>query len=209
MTDRRARQETRNKILIAAATMLGEDPTARLSVRAVAARAGVSTGSLRHFFPTQRELIETVLAGIYDIEIPGDVIYDTTKTPHGRLLACLQQLLSQIGIGESARKHWRGLYETYVAAPPTEDESATYLALEQVGIHRIERWLTVLIDEGAIPEGDIEQRARFLHSVLNGLFMERALPTSPTRLGSETATLQLAVSTVTSYPPDAVVAAHE
>ena len=54
---------TRDKILIAAATMLGEDPTARLSVRAVATRAQVSTGSLRHFFPTQRDLIDTVKIG--------------------------------------------------------------------------------------------------------------------------------------------------
>lgn len=51
---------TRDKILIAAATMLGENPTARLSVRAVAARAQVSTGSLRHFFP--RNAISSTLS---------------------------------------------------------------------------------------------------------------------------------------------------
>jgi len=67
---------TRQRILIAAATMLGENPTARLSVRAVAARAGVSTGSLRHFFPTQRALIDTVVAGLYDLELPEDPMSD-------------------------------------------------------------------------------------------------------------------------------------
>lgn len=43
---------TRERILQAAAEMLAEDVTTTLSVRAVAARAGVSTGSLRFHFPT-------------------------------------------------------------------------------------------------------------------------------------------------------------
>lgn len=103
MSDRSTQRDTRDRILIAAATMLGEDPTARLSVRGVAARAGVSTGSLRHFFPTQRELVETVVAGLYDIEIPDDPIYDTERTPADRLVACLRLLLAEFGAGDRAR----------------------------------------------------------------------------------------------------------
>jgi len=53
-TDDAETRSSRDRILIAAAGMIGEDPAARLSVRAVAARAGVSTGSLRFHFPTQR-----------------------------------------------------------------------------------------------------------------------------------------------------------
>lgn len=156
---------TRSKILIAAATMLGENPTARLSVRGVAARAQVSTGSLRHFFPTQRELIETVVAGMYDLEIPDDPIDDRSLTPEERLTACLQLLLSHVGVGERARQQWGALYEAYVATPPSEDQAATYLALERMGRHRIEQWLTTLVDEGAIAAGGIEERARFLATV--------------------------------------------
>ena len=76
-----AKQSTRTKILIAAATLLGEDPTSRLSVRTVAARAGVSVGSLRHFFPTQQALIDTVIAGIYDLYSP---LRDHHGDPAGR-----------------------------------------------------------------------------------------------------------------------------
>ncbi|TQL03974.1 TetR/AcrR family transcriptional regulator [Cellulomonas sp. SLBN-39] len=199
MTGRPAGPGTREKILVAAATMLGENPTARLSVRAVAARAGVSTGSLRHFFPTQRELLETVVAAIYDVEIPDDPIHDTARPPADRLLDCLRQMLAQVGTGERAREFWRTTVRSYVATAPTDDEAAAYLALERWGLHLVERWLTVLVDEGAIPPGDVPRQARFLSTVLNGVVVERALPGAAQRLEHETGTLRLAVEAV--VPP--------
>jgi AcrR family transcriptional regulator len=189
---------TRDKILIAAATMLGEDPTARLSVRAVAARAQVSTGSLRHFFPSQRDLIDTVVAAMYDLEIPDDPINDHTMTPTERLIACLRLILAQVGVGDRAREQWSSLYNAYVASPPSDDEAATYLALERMGRHRIERWLTTLVDEGAIPDGELDERARFLETVLTGLMAERALPTRALLIETEAETLRIAVHAVTT-----------
>ncbi|SDD32370.1 TetR/AcrR family transcriptional regulator [Auraticoccus monumenti] len=200
MPERSKEPDTRDKILIAAATMLGEDPTARLSVRAVAARAGVSTGSLRHFFPTQRALVETVVAGLYELDIPDDPISEEGRTPAERLLGCLQQMLAQIGTGDRARQYWRGMYEAYVAPSPTDDEAATYLALERVGLRRLERWLGVLVAEGAAPAGAVEQRARFLGTVLDGLVAGRVLPGDTVRLGFESDTLRLAVEAVLSEP---------
>lgn len=184
---------TRDKILIAATTMLAENPTARLSVRAVAARAQVSTGSLRHFFPTQRDLIDTVVAAISDLDIPDDPIEDRSLPAEERLLACLRMVLAQVGVGDRARAQWAALYEAYVASSPSADEAATYLALERYGRHLIEKWLTVLIDEGSVPPGDVEARARFLATVTTGIMTERALPTDIVRVETETETLRLAV----------------
>ncbi|WP_314423517.1 helix-turn-helix domain-containing protein [uncultured Microbacterium sp.] len=194
---------TRAKILIAAATMLGENPTARLSVRAVAARAQVSTGSLRHFFPTQRELIDTVIAAMYDLEIPDDPITDRSLAPQERLLACLQLMLSHVGVGSRARQQWGALYEAYVATAPSEDQVATYHALDRMGRHRIEQWLTVLADEGFIPADRIEARARFLSTVTTGIMTERALPSEAVRVDTEEETLRLAVHAVASAWPTA------
>lgn len=194
---------TRSKILIAAATMLGENPTARLSVRGVAARAQVSTGSLRHFFPTQRELVETVVAAMYDLQIPDDPINDHSLAPQERLIACLQLLLFHVGVGDRAREQFGALYEAYVATPPSEDEAATYLALERMGRHRIEQWLTTLVDEGVIPAGGVEARARFLATVTSGIATERALPSETVRVDAENETLRLAVNAVTSGWPAA------
>lgn len=189
-------RSTRDKILIAAATMLGEDPAARLSVRAVAARAGVSTGSLRHFFPTQRELVDTVIAGMYNLSLPDDPIHEYTSTPTQRLVACLQQLLAQVGTGERARQHLGTTYETYVASSLSADDEATFFALERLGSHVIERWLSILADEGSASPAGIEQSARFLNTVVSGLSTERALPGSAARLPFETATLTIAAGAV-------------
>lgn len=192
---------TRDKILIAAATMLGEDPTARLSVRAVAARAGVSTGSLRHFFPTQQELLDTVIAGVFGWVFPGDPIRDTSLSPSDRLVACLQQLLATSGTGDQAREMWRVTLEAYVAVRPSAGSTSTFLALEREGRRRIEEWLTVLTEEGAIPPGDTVQRARFLSTVVDGLSVERALPTDGWRMAAEADTLRLAVLGVVHDAP--------
>lgn len=196
MGDGRTRPGTRDRILIAAASMLGEDPTTRLSVRAVAARAGTSTGSLRHFFPTQRALLDAVVAGLYDVDIPGDPIHETDRAPTERLVDCLRQVLAQVGTGERARQYWRGIHDTYIAPEVTTEDVAAFRSLERFGLHLIERWLTVLAEEGAVPREDVGAGARFLTTVLNGLFVERALPADPARLGVESETLRRAVEAV-------------
>jgi AcrR family transcriptional regulator len=190
------KHSTREKILIAAATMLGEDPTSRLSVRAVAARAGVSTGSLRHFFPTQQALIDTVIAGLYELDIPDDPMHDTTRDPGDRLVACLQLLLSQVGTGERAREHWRALHDAYVASPPSADATHAFLALERLTLDYIARWLSTLRDEGALVSGDLDGQARFLNTVINGLSFERALPGDRERLSLEGHTLRIAADSI-------------
>jgi AcrR family transcriptional regulator len=193
-----AKPSTRDKILIAAATMLSEDSTARLSVRAVAAKAGVSTGSLRHHFPTQDRLRDAVLAGIYEKAFPGDPIHDTALPARERLVNCLRQILAPVGTGERARRTWATILETLITPEPTEKSRAAYLSIERQIQHRVAHWLSVLADEGALPAGDTTQRVRFLLTVVNGLAVERALPGSESVLEAETATLCAAVDSVLS-----------
>lgn len=191
-------QETgsRDKIVQAALAMFAENPGAKLSVRAVAARAGVSTGSLRYHFPTQRALQDTVLTGIYDAIIPGDLIHDRSMPASERLLGCLRQVLGAAGVGEQARTGWSEIFKVYIEPEPTEESRATYLAIDQEAHRRVEYWLTVLGEEGALAEGDNGRRARFLVAVLNGLSIARALPSDESILNTETEVLQAAVDQV-------------
>lgn len=191
---------TRDRILIAAATMLGEDPTVRLSVRAVAARAGVSTGSLRHFFPSQRQLIDEVAAGIAGLVADGDALADTSIPAQERLLSCLRQVLAATGTGEQARRVWRTTVEAFVVDDPDVESAETYLALDQAGRRQMEQWLTTLTDEGALAPGDDAQRARFLNTVLEGLSVGRALPADGPRLAAEEHVLRFAVAAVFATP---------
>src|SRR5690349_3594692 len=116
--------------------MLAEDVTARLSVRADAARAGVSTGSLRFHFPTQRELKDAVLARIYTHVFPDSPIHDRSLPARDRLVGCLRQVLAPAGVGAQAREAWTLAYERYIATDPTEEVRTEYLALERGGWQR-------------------------------------------------------------------------
>ncbi|MDN5917918.1 MAG: TetR/AcrR family transcriptional regulator [Pseudonocardia sp.] len=187
---------SRDKVLLAAMTMFGEDPGARLSVRAVASRAGVSTGSLRYHFPTQRELQDEVLTRIYDLVVTDERIHDSTVPARDRLVGCLRQVLTRVGVGTQARDGMRKVVEEFVAPEPTEELHAAYLAIEREVRRRLEYWLTVLTNEGALPDGDNTRRARFLITVVNGLGLERALPAEDSILQSETDTLYTAVDCV-------------
>lgn len=191
---------TRDKILIAAARMLAEDPTARLSVRAVAARAEVSVGSLRHFFPTQRQLLDTVVAGLHALDIPGDPMGDASSSPSERLTRCLASMLAEVGAAQQARDYADSIHRAYVASPPDPESEHAFHALERLAVHRVVGWLTTLREEGATVAGDIEQQARFLLTVVNGLALERALPGAPSRIESERTTLAIAVSAVVDPP---------
>ncbi|MEV4172759.1 helix-turn-helix domain-containing protein [Nonomuraea sp. NPDC049709] len=188
--------DSREKILKAAAEMIAEDMTAQLSVRAVAARAGVSTGSLRFHFPTQRALQDTVLARMYEHMIPDDPIRDGSLPARDRLVNCLRQVLAPAGVGEDARKAWGAAYQAFIAPDPTEQIRTAYLAYERESARRVEYWLSVLADEGVLPQQDHTRKVRFLLTILNGLSIERALPANESILKTETETLYTAVDCV-------------
>ncbi|MFS0695592.1 TetR/AcrR family transcriptional regulator [Streptomyces nitrosporeus] len=193
--------ETREKILKAAAEMIAEDAAAKLSVRAVAARAGVSIGSLRFHFPTQRALQDSLLKRIYEHLLPGDPIRDRTLSPRERLLNCLRQVLAPLGTNEDARTAWGTVYRSFIEPEPTEPVRTAYLAHEREAERLVKHWLAVLAEEGALPPGDHTRNVRFLLTVLNGLSVERALPTRESVLIAETETLNAAVDHVLSPGP--------
>lgn len=199
-TNEKSGQDSRARILIAACEMIGEDPASTLSVRAVATRAGVSMGSLRHHFPTQRALREAVLTTIYDVVIPdADIIHDRSLPARDRLVQCLRQVLAP-AVGTQARRALISTVEAFVAPEPTDEIRASYLSFTKEGQRRVEHWLGVLATEGAAPHSDHALNAAFLNTLLNGLFLDRAMPTDSSTLQQETAILYHAVDSVLAPP---------
>ncbi|NWJ74319.1 helix-turn-helix transcriptional regulator [Pseudonocardia sp. ICBG1122] len=173
--------------------LFSEDPGASLTVRAVAERAGVSTGSLRYHFPTQRELLDEVAARFYELTVPGENIQDRSIPARDRLVACLRGLIAQFGVGESARTNMCRVVSEFVAPEPSDALRASYLAIERETQRRVEHWLQVLVDQDALGPGDNAARTRFLLTVINGLTLERALPRGGSPLQIENETLYSAV----------------
>lgn len=187
--------QTRERIIAAAGELMKEGAT-RISVRAVAARAGVGASTLRHYFPTQHELFNTVLTRVYEQAMPDDRIHDRSVPAAERLLECLQHLLSPIGWGEAAREVWGQIYTTFIGPGATDEVRLGYLRLAEEPQRRVESWLAILEAEGALATGDNRRRAWFLLTVIDGLSIQRALPTSDATLEIESAVLHDAVAAV-------------
>jgi len=192
---------SRDRILWAAASMLGEHAGSALSVRAVAARARVSTGSLRHHFPTQRELMETVLPMLYDMVLPEDSIHESSIPPRERLIASLQRQLAPSGVDQRPRDDWRLTFERYIKDEPTEAVRAEYLAIDRELHRRVEYVLTVLENEGSLAKGDNARRARFLLTVVSGLSIAQVFPNEGRLLQNELEVLGTAVDWVFDAQP--------
>lgn len=188
---------TRERILAAAAEILAEEgATARLSVRAVASRAEVSIGSMRHHFPTQQLLRDQVLERIGDWLAPSEGMHDMSLGATERLVGSLRQVLTEIGTGQRARDALLATVTTFVAVEQTPEVREAHLAVAADGHRRIEGWLQILADEGLVLPADIPRHARFLGAVLNGLALQRALPAPDALARIEQETLEDAVSAV-------------
>lgn len=187
---------SRDRILWAAASLLGDEAGAAMSVRAVAARAGVSTGSLRHHFPTQSELMGAVLPLVYDLVLPNESIHDVSIPARDRLIASLQRLIAPEGGGLTPRDAWIQTFDRYVRIKPTQAVRQEFLAIDKELRRRIEYSLTILQREGSLAEGDNARRARYLIAVVNGLSVAQAFPVEDTFLQTELEVLGTAVDSV-------------
>lgn len=190
---------TRDRIISAATTMMQEGAP-RLSVRAVAARAGVGASTLRHHFPTQRDLINAALTSTYDAAMPDERIRDTSIPPRQRLRECIHRLLDAFDTPATAREVWTNLLRTFAEAEADPKTRAAYEVLVEQAERRVKAWLAILEEEGVLLPGDNARRSDFLLTVVDGLSIARALPPNDQRLEEETKTLGFAVDAVFEVP---------
>jgi len=186
---------TRDRI-IAAATEMMKEGAPRLSVRAVAAHAGVGASTLRHHFPTQRDLINAALTATYDAAMPDERIRDISIPPRERLRECIRRLLDPFGTPAEAREVWTNLLRTFAEAEADPNTRAGYEVLVAQAERRVGAWLAILEEEGALPPGDNARRSDLLLTVVDGLSIARALPTTGSRIEEETATLGFVIDAV-------------
>jgi AcrR family transcriptional regulator len=189
--------DTRARILAAATAIVTEGAGERPSVRAVAARAGVGASTLRHYFPTQRQLFDAVMSGLYAEALPDDLIHDRGRPARERLIGSLRNMLVPVGHGAQARESWRSLFEIFIDADASEASRAAYPFLVSKARTRVEGWLDALVAEGALAPGAATRRANFLITVVDGLSIDRAFPpTEDASAENEETALGIAVDAV-------------
>ena len=149
------------------------DGIAAASVRKVAAEAGVSTGSLRHVFPSQSELLTFAMQLIVDevrrrVEAvdPSDDVRDTVE----RRLHCLLVLDPET----------RAIFDVWLAFAsrarveaclrPLRDQ--THAEVRELCRQSVE----TLRDQGmARPELDVRYESERLHALIDGIAMHATL----------------------------------
>lgn len=169
----------REQILAAAREIVAEQGLPGITVRAVAARAGIGASTLRHYFPSQAALYTAVTRELFAVQVTDDFITDTALPPRERLLRSLGQYLP--ADQESPQDFARMLVRTYAGVIAAEeagggDTPGGILGNAYAWSHEtIIRWLQVLADEGRLRAAPSPANAIALMGLLNGLLLDLAV----------------------------------
>ena len=159
-------EERREEIADAVLRVIRRAGVGAASVRTVADEAGMSTGSLRHFFGTQSELL------LFAMEL---VIRRVTEriadiAPTGELLVDARVLVNQFVPLDDTRRVEMDVWQSFVVAARTDptlaevrdrSDEAVYDAMLQV--------TTALQDAGILHGASVEVEAMRLHALVDGL----------------------------------------
>lgn len=162
MTDRRA------QILDAVRSLLAEGGDDAVSVRRVAERAGIGASTLRHYFPTQRELFRAALEDAVEGAVQDLRIADRRVDPTTRLTECVMQYFpasrDQITVLAAALT----LTADGVGHHATDAGRARYGLAREMSMEVLTRWTSTLAEQGALR---VEPRpaALLLSAVIDGL----------------------------------------
>ncbi|MCJ1694313.1 TetR/AcrR family transcriptional regulator [Rathayibacter caricis] len=172
----------REEILRAARALAAEHGVAALSVRAVAARAGIGASTLRHHFPTQRALYDAVVAELFDPGLGDLRIDDRRVDPLERLLECVGQFLPAED-APPALGGWFALHAASAGPGSTEQGRALVAALDASSRASTVRWIDLLAEEGVLRRGPLEQHVELILALVDGLRLRMLVPGSGTTPG--------------------------
>lgn len=151
-----------------------------VTVRAVAERAGVGVGTLRHHYPRQRDLHDAVVHRLLRAELEDADVDDTTRPLVDRLTDRVAQLIPPLGRDDAQVQlvAWFGLYTTAVG-PDARPGAARFLALAETHtLLMMREWLGRAVAEGAIEADDVADAATLLLAVASGLCLALLTPES-------------------------------
>ncbi|MFD5829856.1 TetR/AcrR family transcriptional regulator [Lentzea sp. NPDC060358] len=187
----------RQQIVDAARAILAEDPESTLAVRAVAERAGIGASTLRHYFPTQQALHEAIFTTALG-DAPSDLrIHDTSVPAEARLRECLVQLLPPPQpMSRAAADRVLTVLGTTFGSGGTAEARNAWGAHTARTLGAIAGWLRVLAEQGVVAEADVQRRARFLLTVVEGISLSRIVPVARPGEEEEEGVLDDALSVV-------------
>jgi AcrR family transcriptional regulator len=160
----------RREVAEAVLRVLATRGFAQLTMRAVAAELGASTGIVTHYFATKDELRTfalDVLARSVDERQP-------TTAPPGlpALRALVLGMLPLTAEGATANRIWISSWDVVLAAP---DLTATYAETYAQSRARVERAVRIAQEAGELGDADPGELAAALHAFTLGLAVQAVL----------------------------------
>lgn len=168
---RREGEAARREALIAATQgLVAEGGAAAATVRAIAARAGVTPGLIRHYFGSKDDLTRAAYRALIDgmTDRGLDALEGVGAAPEERLAAFVATSLRPPVLDARAVGLWAGYLHNVQADP-------ALLALHERGYLRYRDMLQTLIADLARPgvaPGQLRQEAIACNAVIDGLWLE-------------------------------------
>ena len=163
LVDRDAR---RRELAEAVWRVIGRDGVEGASVRAVAAEAGLSAGSLRHFFPSQSDLLAYAMTLVVERIEARVAAAPAAASERQAIEQRLHQMLPLDAARRTENEVWLAFTAQALVHPVLRDRWAdVHGALRQA--------CTIAVH--ALGARDVEFEARRLHAVIDGLAVHAAL----------------------------------
>jgi TetR/AcrR family transcriptional regulator, transcriptional repressor of bet genes len=172
-TYRREPEEKRREALIAAAQeLVAEGGPKAATVRAIAARAGVTAGLIRHYFASKEELSEAAYRALMDrmTDESGHLLDDVPSDPMSRLAVFVAGSLRPPVVDGKAVALWAGFIHQVRSDP-------ALLAVHEASYLRFRNELQGLIADLPRPANPDQLRhdAIACNAVIDGLWLEGSL----------------------------------
>ncbi|MBO1751130.1 TetR/AcrR family transcriptional regulator [Actinotalea sp. BY-33] len=192
--------DRRQQILAAADAIVSERGFPALSVRGVAARAGIGPSTLRHYFPTQQDLYDAVVGRSFDTKVEDLRITDETVAPAARLTECLLQFMPEDESALPALGTWLRTYAATLEPDRNEHVVRLLVSLTTHARSRVDSWLATLEAEGVLRSGPADRHRTALLAVVDGLCLAMLTPGVRTPLAEARAVLAHVVENLVVTP---------
>ncbi len=170
---RRESQETRRADLISATqTLVAEGGPEAATVRAIAARAGVTAGLIRHYFQSKDELTRAAYRSLMDgMTAKGaDALESVGASPEERLAAFVSASLRPPVLDAGAVVLWAGyMHKVRNDAELLAVHEAAYTAYRDI----LQRLIAALKRD--VPDAQLRGEAIACNAVIDGLWVEGSI----------------------------------
>jgi AcrR family transcriptional regulator len=168
------RDERRALLAEAVWRIAARDGVRAASVRGVAREAGLSMGSVRHFFSTQDDLLRFAVAELVEQvrrRIEAGTATRLAAVAQGRPIEAAVALLEEVLPLDARRRTEARVWAAFTAPPVIDEQMADIRRSADDGIRQLCRSvLAVLTETGVLhPERDVNLESERMHALVDGL----------------------------------------